>query len=99
MKSVIYRICSLALVLAFAIYIGTYAQLSRCAFAASRQYGIDGFWFVVPLTDESKLQNRKLNQIFWIAIQIDCLLGTGMPALCDPMTLAPPDQESLIEDQ
>ena len=75
------------LVLGFSLYVGSYLALSRQAYERSKQWGIEGFWFVLPVTTESKQHNKRLNFVYFPAIQIDLMLGTGRIPLCDPMTL------------
>lgn len=82
------------------MYLSLYIVLSRKAFAYSREIGIDGFWFVVPLTDETRRQNDLRNTIFWPAVWIDWAIGTGMKPLCNPMIdMSGPEQSSGTDDQ
>lgn len=81
------KVVQVLLVLSLSVYISSYIVISRRAFAYSKQIGIDGFWFVVPLSDEAKRENDFRNMIFWPAVQIDRLIGTGRTPLCNPGTL------------
>lgn len=98
-KYICTRAFRLLLVLALSIYVASYMVLSRKAFAYSKKIGIDGFWFVVPLTEETRRQNDFRNMIFWPAVQIDHAIGTGMKRLCNPMIeMSGPDTTDSEED-
>ena len=100
LKRLCLRILQLMLVLSLATYLSFYVILSRKAFAYSKQIGIDGFWFVVPLSNEARHQNDLCNKMFWPAVQIVWAIGIGMKPLCNPMIeMTGPKQREERDDQ
>lgn len=82
-KKHIFLVC---LFLSLVVYVGSYYVLSRRGFAQSRQWNMRGFYFFTPENSkEWRRRNYFCVTVYRPLIELDCLLGTGMPAGCEPL--------------
>ena len=72
--------------LLFVVYVSSYYALSRRAFAQADAYGMNGFYFLTPRDSVIWLVgNYTLVCIYYPAIKIDNLMGTGRAVAAVPM--------------
>lgn len=75
-----------AMLFALSVYLVTYVFLSRRGFVEARQYETEGFYYFTPEdTDRWRFLNSSCRLIFAPLNALDCWIGWGHPAGCDPM--------------
>jgi hypothetical protein len=70
-----------------AIYVGSYLVISRVGFRHADDIGAKGFYYVMPVEQWTRFSNTSLWAFYSPLSAIDCWLGTGRAAACDPMGL------------
>lgn len=84
------RLLLTACALLLLLYVGAYLALSRQGYAVADQYGLDGFYYVVPEnTDAWRATNRSCELLFMPLNWIDCSLGSGRPPAFEPLWITP----------
>jgi len=69
-----------------AVYLSSYAVLSRRGFDQSHLWDMEGFYFLPPEnTDEWRFWNYALVRFYYPLILIDNWLGTGRPIASEPL--------------
>lgn len=65
--------------LCLALYVGSYAVLSRIAMSRGNTLGIPGYCFVTPATESAAVLNCACVAIYYPLIAIEDLCGTADP--------------------
>jgi hypothetical protein len=72
--------------LILAVYIGSYAALSRRGYAEAKRWDAEGFYYFTPEnTDTWRWKNRACVIIFWPINFVDRILGLGRDPAHEPM--------------
>jgi hypothetical protein len=69
------------------LYVGSYAILSRRAFAVADATNAEGIYFVEPSSDAGCRLHELCSTFFYPLLVLDNLLGTGRPAASCPLKL------------
>jgi hypothetical protein len=69
-----------------AVYIGSYLWLSRRAYAAADQYGMQAFYYFSPEeSDTWRFKNYGCVALFWPLNMVDWKLGFGRYPASEPL--------------
>ena len=74
----LYKLLALGIVLVF-LYSFPYFVLSRAGHAQARQWGMKGFYFVLPTSEEAYRSHLVFADFYYPLLCFEGVAGTGMP--------------------
>lgn len=67
------------------VYLATYFVMSRRGYRESREFGLKGFYFVLPHHERALQLNRVCLFLFYPLVKTEMWLGTGMAPASEPL--------------
>lgn len=67
------------------VYLATYFVMSRRGYRESSEFGMKGFYFVLPHDERALQLNRVCLFLFYPLVKTEMWLGTGLPPSSEPM--------------